>query len=77
MKFDVVTLKRVVRVFIATFVASYGGANLIAALGGSAVFDYSALRAAAVSGLVAVAVLFWNAVLDPSPVPSLEAERKA
>jgi hypothetical protein len=63
--------RRVIRTFLQAFIATYGGANLIAALGGSEEFDVSLLRSAAVSGLVALASLIWNTVLDPSPIPSI------
>lgn len=68
------TWKKVVRVFGYAFVGMYGGSNLIGALSGSQPVDTNALRAAAVAGLVAVVALVWNAVIDPSPIPSLNPD---
>lgn len=77
MKFDLVTLKRGIRVFVFGFLGVYGAPALIGALSGSQPIDTSALRAAGVAGLVAVVAMLWNAFMDPSPVPSLKAERGA
>jgi hypothetical protein len=60
------TWKKVVRVFVYSFLGVYGAPAIIGAL--------AALRSAAVAGLVAVIALFWNAVMDPSPIPSLNPE---
>ena len=66
------TWKKVVRVFVYAFLGVYGAPALIGAASGSQPIDVSALRVAAVAGIVAVIALFWNAVMDPSPVPSLK-----
>lgn len=71
------TFKKVVRVFVYAFLGVYGAPAIIGALSGSQPVDVNALRAAAVAGLVAVIALFWNAVMDPSPVPSLNPEGPA
>jgi hypothetical protein len=68
------TWKKVVRVFVYSFLGVYGAPAIIGALAGSQPVDVNALRSAAVAGLVAVIALFWNAVMDPSPIPSLNPE---
>jgi hypothetical protein len=70
--FSVSTLKKGVRVFVYAFLGVYGAPALIGALSGSQPLDTTALRAAGVAGIIAVIALFWNAVMDPSPVPSLK-----
>jgi len=71
------TWKKVVRVFVYAFLGVYGAPAIIGALSGSQPVDVNALRAAAVAGLVAVIGLFWNAVMDPSPIPSLNPDNPA
>ena len=66
------TWKKVVRTFVAAFGGVYGVPALIGAAAGSQPLDTTALRAAAVAGAAAVITLVWNAILDPSPVPSLK-----
>jgi len=66
------TWKKAVRVFVYAFLGVYGAPAIIGALSGSQPVDVNALRAAGVAGLIAVIGLFWNAVMDPSPVPSLK-----
>lgn len=68
------TWKRVARTFVAAFLAVYPASAIIGAAAGSQPVDVNAARAAAVAGLAAVVTLIWNAVLDPSPVPSLKAD---
>ena len=63
--------KRVVRTGVMAFIGVYGGANLINLLGGSSSFNVSLARSAGAAALAAVVSLLWNALLDPSPVPSL------
>ena len=70
--FSAATLKKGVRVFVAAFLATYPAPAVLGTLTGSQPVDVSALRAAAVAGLAAVVIVFWNAVMDPSPVPSLK-----
>lgn len=65
------TWKKVVRTFVAAFLSVYAAPALIGAASGSQPLDTNALRAAAVAGIAAVISLVWNAVLDPSPIPSL------
>ena len=74
--FSAATVKKTVRTFVQAFIAVYGGTNLINALGGTTQFDPALLRSAAAAGLVAVATFLWNAVLDPSPIPSLTEGEK-
>jgi len=62
---------RGVRTFVAAFLAVYGAPALLGALSGSQPLDTSALRAAAVAGIAAVISLFWRAVLDKFPFPTL------
>lgn len=66
------TLKAGVRVFVAGFVGVYGAPALIGAASGSQPVDVNALRSAAVAGIVAVLIMAWRAVMDPSPIPSLK-----
>jgi hypothetical protein len=68
------TWKKVVRVFVQAFIGLYGGTNLIGLIAGSQPVDVGALRAAAAAGFVAVITFLWNAVYDPSPVPSLKVD---
>lgn len=68
------TWKKAVRVFVYAFLGVYGAPALVGALSGSQPLDTTALRAAAVAGLIAVIALFWNAVMDPSPIPSLNPD---
>lgn len=68
------TWKRVVRTFVAAFLGVYGAPAILGALAGSQPVDINAARAAAVAGLAAVVSLVWNAVLDPSPIPSLNPD---
>jgi hypothetical protein len=68
--------KRVVRTFVQAFIGLYGGANLVGLISGSQPVDVNALRAAGAAGVVAVVTLLWNAVYDPSPLPSLSAAPK-
>lgn len=70
------TWKKVVRVFVYAFLAVDPAPALIGALSGSQPLDVGALRAAAVAGVAAVVALVWNAVLDPSPIPSLNPDVK-
>jgi len=70
--FSVATLKKAVRVFVYAFLAVYGVPQILAAASGSAPIDTTALRAAAVAGIAALIGYVWNAVMDPSPVPSLK-----
>ena len=71
------TFKKVIRVFVYAFLGIYGAPALIGAASGSQPLDVNALRSAAVAGLVAVIALFWNAVMDPSPIPSLNPDAPA
>lgn len=71
------TWKKVIRVFVFAFLAVDPAPALIGILSGSQPLDVGALRAAAVAGLAAVITFFWNAVMDPSPIPSLNPERDA
>lgn len=75
MKLDSTTLKRAVRTFVAGFLGVYGLPALLGVVTGSQPLDTTALRAAAAAGLAAAVALVWNAWLDPSPLPSLKAER--
>jgi hypothetical protein len=70
--FSVATWKKTARVFVYAFLGVYGAPALIGAASGSQPLDVNALRSAAVAGIVAVIALFWNSVMDPSPVPSLK-----
>ena len=66
------TWKSVVRVFVYAFLAVEPIPALLGIASGSQPVDLGALRGAAVAGLAAVVALVWNAVVDPSPVPSLK-----
>ena len=68
------TWKKAVRVFFYAFVAAYPVPVILGNLSGSQPVDVNGLRAAAVAGIAAVVALFWNAVMDPSPIPSLNPE---
>ena len=70
--FSASTWKKVVRVFAYAFVAAYPIPVILGNLSGSQPIDVNALRAAAVAGLAAVVALVWNAIVDPSPIPSLK-----
>lgn len=62
---------RAVRTFVAAFLAIYGAPALLGAAAGSQPIDTTALRGAAVAGIAAVISLFWRAVLDRFPIPTL------
>lgn len=68
------TWKKAVRVFVFAFLAVDPAPALIGVLSGSQPLDVGALRAAAVAGVAALVAFFWNAVMDPSPVPSLNPD---
>lgn len=71
------TWKKVVRVFVYAFLAVEPIPALLGIASGSQPVDLGALRGAAVAGIAAVIALIWNAVVDPSPVPSLNPEKPA
>jgi membrane associated rhomboid family serine protease len=70
-------LIRAVRAFIAAFIVIYPVSNLIGAASGSQPIDTSALRAAAVAGLIAAVAFVWRTFLDPLPVPTLADKNPA
>ena len=70
--FSVSTLKKAVRVFGYAFVAVYPIPAIIGAASGSQPLDTHALRAAAVAGIAGLVAYAWNAIVDPSPIPSLK-----
>ena len=74
MKLDLATLKKTIRVFVYAFLALFPADQLLGVIAGTQVVDIGALRAAAAAGLVAVIAFIWNAVMDPSPIPSLEVK---
>lgn len=62
---------RAVRTFIQAFLIVYPGQALINWAVGTGELDMDLLRAAAVSGGIAVLSFLWRMFLDPSRVPSL------
>lgn len=64
-------LIRAIRAFVTAFIVIEPVSNLIGAASGSQPIDTSALRAAAVAGLVAAGAFVWRTFIDPLPVPTL------
>jgi hypothetical protein len=62
---------RAVRSFIQAFLVVYPGQALINWAMGTGELDTNLLRAAAISGGVAVLSFVWRYFLDPSKVPSI------
>lgn len=62
---------RAVRSFIQAFLVVYPGQALINWAMGTGELDTNLLRAAAISGGVAVLSFLWRYFLDPSRVPSM------
>lgn len=62
---------RAARSFIQAFLVVYPGQALINWAMGNAALDTDLLRAAAISGGVAVLSFVWRYFLDPSRVPSI------
>jgi hypothetical protein len=62
---------RAVRSFIQAFLVVYPGQALINWAMGTGELDTNLLRAAAISGGVAVLSFLWRYLLDPSRVPSM------
>lgn len=69
--FDANLVKKTVRIFAYAFIGLYPVNNLIGTVSGSQPLDVHALRAAGAAGVIAVLGFFWNAFVDPSPLPSL------
>ena len=69
--------KRAIRAFVIGFLAVYPAPAVLGSLSGSQPLDTTALRAAAVAGLMAAGAFIWRAFIDPLPVPTLsDANRK-
>lgn len=62
---------RALRTFIQAFLVVYPGQALINWAMGNGALDMDLLRAAAVSGGIAVLSFVWRYFLDPSRVPSI------
>lgn len=62
---------RAIRSFVVAFIVIDPVQNLIGAASGSQPLDTSALRAAAVAGLIAAGSFIWRTFIDPLPVPTL------
>lgn len=62
---------RALRSFVQAFLVVYPGQALINWAMGNGALDTNLLRAAAISGGVAVLSFLWRYLLDPSRVPSM------
>ena len=57
--------------FIQAFLVTYPGSALIGWATGTASLDTNLLKAAGISGAIAVLSFLWRWLLDPSRVPSM------
>lgn len=70
-------LIRAIRAFVTAFIVILPVNNLIGVASGSQPLDTSALRAAAVAGLIAAGAFIWRTFIDPLPVPTLADKNPA
>lgn len=68
---------RAVRAFVTAFIVLEPVSNIIGAASGSQPLDISAVRAAAVAGLIAAGSFVWRTFIDPLPVPTLADKNPA